>query len=100
MPRNLLDFIWQTPKAFVLTFGGRSSAPPPAPLPPTPAEDPQAKINKVNAEREAQVDAVSGGRRSTVFAGQDGEEENLLALGSMAKKRGSRGGAAKDLGGA
>jgi hypothetical protein len=99
MTRNPLDFIWQTPESFVVAFS-KPRMPAPAPMPATPADDPAAREARANAEREAQVEAASGGRRSTIHAGLAGEDDNLMALGSMARRRGTRRGAAGDLGAA
>ena len=98
MRANPLDHVF-APASIVVAFS-KPKMPAAAPMPATPAEDPAAKAAQANAEREAQVEAASGGRRSTIHAGLAGEDENLMALGSMAKRRGSRRGAAGDLGAA
>lgn len=99
MTRNPLDIIFAPTLAGVVVAFSKPKMPAPAPMPATPGEDPAAREARANAEREAQVEAASGGRRSTIHAGAMSEEDNLLKLGSSANRRGSRRGAAADLGG-
>jgi hypothetical protein len=72
----------------VLGFSG-GSTPAPRPIQANPVADERARQQRENEARAAQAEAQSRGRRSTILAGADSDEENLGASMAPARKRGA-----------
>jgi len=71
-----------------------------APVPQTPTEDAAKVREREIAAQAAAVEAANSGRRSTIFAGKELDDESFsVSLGGARTRRGgSRRGAAADLG--
>lgn len=98
MLKNPLDLVFMPADVVVLAFGG-PRAPAPQPLPTNPAEDEARKKEVADAANQAALEAQAGGVRQNIRAGALGnEDENVVALGGSARRRGTKRGASSDLG--